>query len=107
MLYEKLKSKLEVDIGIFHKQKEEFKNLMINEIEKVKIKQHKYKSNNKIIKNLKNENEILTRKNQENKEIIESLKNQIFELQNKTKIIYNNFSNKKNNKIKEYNMPRM
>ena len=100
MLYEKLKSKLEVDIGIFHKQKEEFKNLMINEIEKVKIKQHKYKSNNKIIKNLKNENEILTRKNQENKEIIESLKNQIFELQNKTKIIYNNFSNKKNYKYK-------
>ena len=97
MLYEKLKSKLSSDIEIFNKQKEEFKKYIINELEKIKIKQQKYKSNNKIIKNLKTENEILTRKNQESKEVIESLKNQISQLQKKIKNINvnNNFFNKK------------
>ena len=102
--YEKLKSKLISDIEIFNKQKEEFKQYIINEVEKVKIKQAKYKTNNKLIKNLKNENEILSRKNQENKEIIESLKNQIYQLQTKQKNlnnnIYNNFNNKKNSNYK-------
>jgi len=98
MLYEKLKSKLNSDMEIFNKQREEFKKYIITELEKVKIKQQKYKSNNKIIKNLKTENEILTRKNQESKEVIESLKNQISQLQQKIKNINvnNNFFNKKN-----------
>ena len=98
MLYEKLKSKLNSDIEIFNKQKEEFKKYIINELEKVKIKQQKYKSNNNMIKNLKTENEILTRKNQESKEVIESLKNQISQLQQKIKNINvnNNFFSKKN-----------
>ena len=102
--YEKLKSKLISDIEIFNKQKEEFKQYIINEVGKVKIKQAKYKTNNKLIKNLKNENEILSRKNQENKEIIESLKNQIYQLQTKQKVLncnnYINFNNKKNTNYK-------
>ena len=101
MQYEKLKSKLMSDIEIFNKQKEEFKLYVVNELEKIKIKQQKYKSNNKIIKNLKNENEILNRKNQESKEIIESLKNQIHELQNKVKVI-NYFNLNNNKKINNY-----
>ena len=105
LYYEKLKSKLNSDIEMFNKQKEEFKNYMINEIGKIKIKQQKYKSNNKIIKNLKVENENLNRKYQESKEIIDSLKKQIFELQNKTKVANNNLSNKKtnhNSSLKEF-----
>ena len=105
LYYEKLKSKLNSDIEMFNKQKEEFKNYMINEIGKIKIKQQKYKSNNKIIKNLKVENGNLNRKYQESKEIIDSLKKQMFELQNKTKVANNNLSNKKtnhNSSLKEF-----
>ena len=83
--YDKLKSKLNSDIEMFNKQKEEFKKYMINEIGKIKIKQEKYKTNNKIIKNLRSENENLNRKYQQSKDIIESLKKQIYELQYKTK----------------------
>ena len=97
--YDKLKSKLNSDIEIFNKQKEEFKKYMINEIGKIKIKQQKYKSNNKIIKNLKSENENLNRKYQESKDIIESLKKQLNEFQNKTKNKNSNLSNKKTNNI--------
>ena len=108
MYYEKLKSKLNSDLEIFNKQKEEFKNYIINELEKVKIKQQKYKSNNKIIKNLKTENEILIRKNQDSKELIESLKNQISQLQQKIKSINininNNFINKKTSNHKFQNI---
>ncbi len=46
-------------------------------MEKVKLKQQKYTINNKLMKNLKNENEILKKKFQESKEIIESLKHKI------------------------------
>ena len=96
--YDKLKSKLMSDIEIFNKQKEEFKKYIIDEVEKVKIKQQKYKTNNKIIKNLKNENDILVKKNQESKEIIESLKDQIYQLQAKVKTMNNtNLNNKKIN----------
>ena len=103
MHYEKLKSKLMSDIEIFNKQKEDFKQYIINELEKVKTKQQNLKSNNKIIKNLKNENEILTRKNNESKEIIESLKSQICQLQNKIKMINNNnFINNNNRKPNNY-----
>jgi len=99
--YEKLKSKLMSDIEIFNKQKEEFKKYIVDEVEKVKIKQQKYKSNNKIIKNLKTENDILVKKNQESKEIIESLKDQIYQLQSKIKMKNNiNLSNKKTNNSK-------
>ena len=98
--YDKLKSKLNSDIEIFNKQKEEFKKYMINEIGKIKIKQQKYKSNSKIIKNLRSENKNINRKYQESKEIIESLKKQIYELQNKARNNNNNnSSNKKTNNV--------
>ena len=91
--YEKLKSKLISDIEIFNKQKAEFKNYIANELEKVKLKQQKYTINNKLMKNLKNENEILKKKFQESKEIIESLKHQILEIQNKNKSLSKNNNN--------------
>ena len=88
--YEKMKSKLMSDIDCLKKEKEDFDNFRKTEIEKIKIQKQKYLSDNKLIKNLKNENELLTHKIQKDKEIIDSLKSQLSQFQNKKKISNNN-----------------
>ena len=84
--YEKLNNKLLLDLESFKKEKSEFEKYKKAELEKIKIQKIKYLSDNKIIKNLKSENELLNKKVQKDKEIIESLKNQLSEYQNQNKL---------------------
>ena len=95
--YDKLNNKLISDIECFKKEKEEFEKYRKEELEKIKIQKLKYLSDNKIMKNLKSENELLNKRIQKDKEIIESLKNQLFQYQNQNKLNKKIIRNIKNN----------
>ena len=92
--YEKLKSKLISDIQILTREKEDFEKYRKNEMEKIKNQKQKYISDNKLIKNLKSENELLNKRVQRDKEIIDSLRSQLSQYQNQNKL--NKITNKNN-----------
>ena len=92
--YEKLKSKLISDIQYLTREKEDFEKYRKNEMEKIKTQKQKYISDNKLIRNLKSENELLNRRIQRDKEIIDSLRSQLSQYQNQNKV--NKMTNKNN-----------
>ena len=57
-----------------------------NEMEKIKSQKQKYITDNKLIKNLKSENELLNKRIQRDKEIIDSLRSQLSQYQNQNKV---------------------
>ena len=94
--YEKLNSQLIADIEILNRQKEEFENYKIKEMEKIRSQREKNLSDNKLVKNLKNENELLNKKLQKYKEIIDSLKIKMSKYQNKNSLQEKINKNRKN-----------
>ena len=84
--YEKLKSKLISDIQYLTREKEDFEKYRKNEMEKIKSQKQKYITDNKLIKNLKSENELLNKRIQRDKEIIDSLRSQLSQYQNQNKV---------------------
>lgn len=95
--YEKLKSKLISDIQYLTREKEDFEKYRKNEMEKIKTQKQKYISDNKLIKNLKTENELLNKRIQRDKEVIDSLKSQLSQYQIQNKSNKNNDKNNFNN----------
>jgi hypothetical protein len=101
--YEKLSKQLMKDIEDFKNKKEEFEKYKQNEIEQLKNKKYigniqtSLTDNNKIIMNLKAQNQTLLQNSKKDKETIKSLKMKIVDLENIIKQKDNEIQKYKNN----------